>query len=59
MLSSEDKKDVKGAFGKALANKVSKATNDGIKKKPTDFLKYGRHVKHSPLFEQERKRSGY
>lgn len=27
-LSNEDKKDVKGAFGKAIANKVSKVTRD-------------------------------
>lgn len=27
-LSSEDKKDVKSAFGKAMANKVSKVTRD-------------------------------
>ncbi len=27
-LSREDKKDVSGAMGKALANKVSKVTND-------------------------------
>lgn len=29
-LSNEDKKDVKGAFGKAIANKVSKVTRDSI-----------------------------
>lgn len=29
-LSSEDKKDVKGAFGKALANKVANVTNDRV-----------------------------
>jgi len=28
-LSNEDKKDVAGAMGKALANKVSKVTRDG------------------------------
>lgn len=28
MLSPEDKKDVKGAYGKAIANKISKVTND-------------------------------
>ncbi len=28
-LTPEDKKDVKGAMGKALANKVSKVTRDG------------------------------
>lgn len=27
-ITPEDKKDVKGAFGKALANKVAKATRD-------------------------------
>lgn len=32
MLSKEDKKDVKGAFGKALANKVSRVTKDGMDK---------------------------
>lgn len=29
-LSGEDKKDVQGAMGKALANKVSKATRDHV-----------------------------
>lgn len=29
MLNPEDKKDVKNAMGKAVANKVSQATNDG------------------------------
>jgi len=28
-LSSEDHKDVKGALGKAMANKISKVTRDG------------------------------
>lgn len=28
MLSNEDHKDVKGAMGKAIANKVKKATKD-------------------------------
>ncbi len=28
MLSKEDKKDVKGSMGKALANKVAKVTKD-------------------------------
>lgn len=28
-LNSEDKKDITKAYGKALANKVSKATKDG------------------------------
>lgn len=28
MLSPEDKKDVKGAYGKAIANKISKVTKD-------------------------------
>lgn len=27
-ISKEDKKDVKGAFGKAIANKIEKATRD-------------------------------
>lgn len=36
-LTPEDKKDVKGAFGKALANKVSKVTRD----KPMITLKSG------------------
>jgi len=31
-LSGEDKKDVKSAFGKALANKVAKVTRDGFDK---------------------------
>jgi hypothetical protein len=35
MLSKEDKKDVKGAFGKAIANKVHKATDDSRNKKRT------------------------
>ncbi len=30
MLNREDKKDVKNAMGKAVANKVSKATNDSV-----------------------------
>ena len=30
MLSGEDKKDVSKAMGKALANRVSKATKDGF-----------------------------
>lgn len=29
-LSNEDKKDVQGAMGKALANKVSKVTRDKV-----------------------------
>lgn len=28
MLSKEDKKDVKGAMGKAMANKIAKVTRD-------------------------------
>lgn len=31
-LNQEDKADVKGAMGKALANKVSKVTRDGVDK---------------------------
>lgn len=27
-LSNEDHKDIKGALGKAMANKISKVTND-------------------------------
>lgn len=42
-LSPEDKKDVKGAFGKAIANKVSKVTKDSS---------YSR-------MNSERKRQGY
>lgn len=34
-LSHEDKKDVKTHLGKALANKVSKVTRDGIRKPAT------------------------
>lgn len=33
-LSKEDKADVKGAMGKALANKVSRATKDRFAKNP-------------------------
>ena len=34
-LSNEDHKDVKGALGKAMANKISKVTRD---KKPSNSL---------------------
>lgn len=41
-LSKEDHKDVKGALGKALANKVSKVTRDYGSK--TDYPKRDIHV---------------
>lgn len=34
MISREDKADVKNAMGKALANKVAKATKDRFAKNP-------------------------
>jgi hypothetical protein len=37
-LSNEDHKDVKGALGKAMANKISKVTRDSSMK-----AKYGGH----------------
>lgn len=48
-LSSEDKKDVKGAFGKALANKVARATRDKAQGKvvhlsPTQSTDEGRGI---------------
>lgn len=39
-LSSEDKADVKGAMGKAIANKVSKVTRDG-NKRPAGYWSKG------------------
>lgn len=41
-LSGEDKKDVQGAMGKALANKVSKATRD----KPTARAQHRKDLKN-------------
>lgn len=41
-LSPEDKKDVRGALGKAMANKVSRATRDGLRKRGLWITKSGK-----------------
>ncbi len=58
-LSNEDKKDVKGAMGKALANKVAKVTRD---KKPKigNFDKaFSRHSEGLTESEHESSLSKY
>ena len=41
MLSKEDKKDVKDHYGKALANKVAKATDDSARKSGSASTRHG------------------
>lgn len=52
-LSSEDKKDVKGALGKAMANKISKVTRDSNKKKKSAYLSDPSGVGHGSSKENE------
>tara|TARA_R110000868_G_scaffold119352_1_gene316204 strand:+ start:564 stop:1037 length:474 start_codon:yes stop_codon:yes gene_type:complete len=53
-LSNEDKKDVSGAMGKAMANKISKVTRDELRKdglsdrKRSGMMSYNTHAKHNP-----------
>lgn len=54
-LSKEDKADVKGAFGKALANKVEKATKDRLSQQDREDKITSRMVKRLRQREKGRK----
>jgi len=47
-LSREDKADVKGAMGKAIANKVAKVTNDSYKPSKKSWMDGLDKTKYSP-----------
>lgn len=52
MISAEDKKDVSKAYGKALATKVSRATNDKLADSLNSYL---RRNEKRPLRRYQRK----
>ncbi len=62
-LTLEDKKDVKSAYGKALANKVSKATHDNFdqhaqtKKNNTLMIKMDRKRESNRLTSEARSKA--